>query len=307
MDPRRVEERLLVRAIQVVGSLLVLSLLGLAALYLTLRYTHPSLTLVDRDLALVEAEARVRPQDPELRVALANLLLEKGRLEDAIEQAYQVHEMLPGHAGASLVLASAHVRRGRADLAIGSLSTTAAANRENPLGRASLQLALVNQLLGRLHLEQGQPSRAIQPLRESLAADRANAETLYLLGKAHAASGEPQEAVTHLRRALRLVPDFAEAHAELEQLYASLGQPDLALFARGMIRLSAGDYAAAIELLRNAAEALPDTTETRLGLAMAYERSGRSHDAFDQYLRALELDANSVAARQALGRLSGQS
>ncbi|MCL4553446.1 MAG: tetratricopeptide repeat protein, partial [Candidatus Marsarchaeota archaeon] len=83
---------------------------------------------------------------------------------------------------------------GRTDLAIDYLSHTIEANKDNPMAKASLQLALVHQYLGSLYLDQGRTDDAIAEFRQSLEIDRGNAETLRMLGKGLATQGQIDEA-----------------------------------------------------------------------------------------------------------------
>ena len=299
-------ERRLRRAIWVVGAALLLSLLGLPALYLTQRYVHSSVSVVDRDLQAVESQIRANPDDPELRVAAANLYTASGRNGDAAAQARQVLAAQPDNVGAALALQAALAAQGRSAEAVEPLARAAQLNRANPLAGSSLELAALQQVLGRLYLEQGRAAEAAEALQSAVAISRADADAWYWLGRAQATSGQLDEASVALLQAVRLVPDFGAAYADLATVDERRGDAAGLLFARGMLDFQAGGYDQAVARLRQAADAAPGLAEPHLGLGMAYEKLGRPTEALVEYRQALALDSSSYAARQAVGRLVGQ-
>jgi tetratricopeptide (TPR) repeat protein len=295
----------LVWAIRAVAALLAVALVGLGAYYYQ-RYSHTTLSVVDRDTRIVESQIRQRPDDLELRVAAANLYVAKGQYDEAISQAEEVLKMSPDHLGALLVLAQAQAQKGRRDLAIGYLTRAVELNKDNPMARASLRLALIHHNLGSLYLDQGQTEQAIAEFRQALAIDPTNADTLHLLGNALARQGHLDEAIQTYRQALRLVPDFPEAYQDLYRAYEGQGDHARADFASGMILYSAGKYGQALESLHRVAAAVPEMAEVHLGLAMTYEKTGDRAAALGEYRLALAEDGTSLAARQGIGRLGAQ-
>lgn len=293
-------------AIRVTAGLLALAAVSLGLYWYGERYTHPNTPAVDRDTEIVENQIRQQPNDPRLRVAAANLYLEKGRYDDAAAQAEQVLQASPGNLAALLALGQIYERKGQPDRALGYLSRAVELNKDNPMARSSLQLALIHRTMGSIYLEQGRPQEAVDQLKEALEIDRGNADTLQLLGNALAAQGQLDEAVESYRQALRLVPDFPEVYRDLYRAYERKGDRDRANFAWGMVHYSAGEYDQAVESLRKAAQALPDMAEVHLGLAMVYEKKGLKAEALEEYRKAQTLDAGSIAAKQGIGRLGGR-
>lgn len=294
------------RAVKAVAILLALSLLGTAGYWYLQRYTHESISVVDRDAQSIEAEIRQRPDDPQLRVAAANLYIEKGRLDDAISQADQLLKMSPDNLGALLALGRAYSAKGMLDAASGYLGRIVQLNADNPMAKSSLQLAQVHQELGNIYMKQGRAQDAAGEYRLALEGDRTNADTLRSLGNALVAQGQIDEGVKSLREALRFVPDFPEAYGDLYRAYEQNGDRALADYAFGMVRYSTGEYDQALESLKRAAGSLPDMSEVHLGLAMVYEKKGQRTEARDEYQKAAALDPNSIAAKQGALRLGSR-
>jgi tetratricopeptide (TPR) repeat protein len=208
----------------------------------------------------------------------ARRLMRAGRFADAIGPLEIVLETQPGSADARYRLGVCHARLGRADLALGHLA------------------------------------RALE-----LRAD--HAPTHYELGGALIATGSTGRAMTHLRRAVDLAPDAGTHVAALAEALARTGRLDEAiagfqearrlgvtsalLYANwGTAVLQRGDAARAVGLLSRSVDLRPDHAQTRFKLGMALERTGRVHDAIDQYRMAAAIDPRHVAGRR-LRELTG--
>jgi tetratricopeptide (TPR) repeat protein len=85
--------------------------------------------------------------------------------------------------------------------------------------------------------------------------------------------------------------------------YSALDQPDYVAYARGMQAYCLEDYGTAQTQLTRAVEALPEFGPAFLGLGLTHERQGDLQAALTAVQRAVDLDANDLAARQALGRI----
>lgn len=299
-------DRWLDRAIRITAILLAAAAVAVAGLWYFQRYVHPTVSVVDRDTAEIELQIRDQPNDPELRVAAANLYIEKGRLDAALDQAEQVLAVAPDHLGGLLLLGRVYAARGEPDRAAAPLERVLELNRDNPMAKASLQLARVHEELAGVYLTQNRAADAVREYQEALAIDRGNADTLHLLGKALITQGQLDDGIAAFRQALRLVPDFPEVYGDLYRAYEQKGALDLADYAFGMVRYSTGEYEQAVRSLERAARVLPDDAAVHLGLAMAYEKQGQREAALAEYRRAAALEAGSIAARQGIGRMGGQ-
>ena len=297
-------DRWLSRATRLTAVLLVAAVAIVAAYWVAQRYVHPTLSVLDRDSRAIEEQIRRDPGSPQLRVAAANLYVEKGSYDAAIAQAEQVLESDADHLGALAALGLAYAKKGDLDSAAVHLAHAVESSRDNPMARASLQLASVHQSLADIYLKQGRFEDAAAQLQAALNIDRGNADALHLLGNAQAAMGLIDDAIESYRRALRLVPQFPEVYSGLQRAYEQRGDLDRAAFALGMVSFSAGDYDRAVETLEPAVQALPDMADAHLGLAMAYEAKGQRSEALEEYRKTAALDDRSIAARQGIGRLT---
>ena len=179
---------------------------------------------------------------------LANILKERGQLDQAIGHYRQALLLKPGSAQIHLNLADAHRARGESAAALRHYRRALKAEPD----RVETYLKLGNALLG-----QNAVAEAIEHYQQALrlAPDLALAHSN--LGAALAIQRQDAEAIEHYRRALQLKPDFAEAHNNLGRLLALRGQ-----------------FAAAIEHYRRALQLKPTYRQARANLAEALQAVG---------------------------------
>ncbi len=179
---------------------------------------------------------------------LANILKERGQLDQAIGHYRQALLLEPGSAQIHLNLADAHRARGESAAALRHYRRALKAEPD----RVETYLKLGNALLG-----QNAVAEAIEHYRQALrlAPDLALAHSN--LGAALAIQRQDAEAIEHYRRALQLKPDFAEAHNNLGRLLALRGQ-----------------FAAAIDHYRRALQLKPTYRQARANLAEALQAVG---------------------------------
>ena len=179
---------------------------------------------------------------------LANILKERGQLDQAIGHYRQALLLKPGSAQIHLNLADAHRARGEPAAAMRHYGRALNAEPD----RVETYLKLGNALLG-----QNAVTEAIDHYRRALrlAPDLALAHSN--LGAALAIQRRDAEAIEHYQRALQLNPDFAEAHNNLGRLLALRGQ-----------------FAEAIEHYRRALQLKPTYRQARSNLASALQAVG---------------------------------
>ena len=179
---------------------------------------------------------------------LANILKERGQLDQAIGHYRQALLLKPGSAQIHLNLADAHRARGEPAAAMRHYGRALNAEPD----RVETYLKLGNALLG-----QNAVAEAIEHYGRALrlAPDLALAHSN--LGAALAIQRRDAEAIEHYRRALQLKPDFAEAHNNLGRLLALRGQ-----------------FAEAIEHYRRALQLKPTYRQARSNLASALQAVG---------------------------------
>jgi Flp pilus assembly protein TadD len=79
------------------------------------------------------------------------------------------------------------------------------------------------------------------------------------------------------------------------------------LYRSGSLALERGDAAVAIRDLERAAELVPQASEVRNHLGLAYQSAGRDAEALDAFRRAVELDCDNAAAKANLAALESQA
>ena len=179
---------------------------------------------------------------------LANILKERGQLDQAIGHYRQALLLKPGSAQIHLNLADAHQARGESAAALRHYRRALKAKPD----RVETHLKLGNALLG-----QNAIAEAIEHYRQALRLAPNLALAHSNLGAALAIQRQDAEAIEHYRRALQLKPDFAEAHNNLGRLLALQGQ-----------------FAEAIEHYRRALQLKPTYRQARSNLASALQVVG---------------------------------
>ena len=179
---------------------------------------------------------------------LANILKERGQLDQAIGHYRQALLLKPSSAQIHLNLADAHQARGESAAARRHYGRALKAEPN----RVETHLKLGNALLGQNAIAEAidHYRRALQ-LAPNLALAHSN------LGAALALQRRDEEAIEHYGRALQLKPDFAEAHNNLGRLLALRGQ-----------------FAAAIEHYGRALQLKPTYRQARANLAAALQAVG---------------------------------
>lgn len=292
------------RAFWIVLALLLVILVSFAGYYIWDRYSHAEgQTPAELDVVRLETAVHQQPQDPDLRVALAESYLQVGRYAQALEQADQVLRQYPEDASAALIAGIAHVRLNRPEEALAPLRQFVSLRKDGPMARSDAALEAAYYFLGESYVSLGRPAEAIQSLEAALLISPVDADALYQLGLAYHQDSQPELAVQRYQEAVRLVPDFAEAYEAMVDSYAALNQPDHVTYARGMVDFSRQDYRKAVAQLERATEALPSFAPAFLGLGLAYENGGNLDLALVAIQRALELNPGDFAAQHALGRI----
>jgi len=288
----------------ILAGVVVIAAAGFAGYYYWDRYVHlGDVSPIERQIARLQEAIQQNPSDPEPRVALAEFYLGKQMYDEALEQALQVMEAYPDFDRAYLVAGVAYVRTKRCEEALSPLEQFIEMRKDLPTAKLDPALETAYYFAGYCYNQAGKNEEAIAALEAAINIEPTDADALYELGRAYLQAERYDEAVKTLHRAVRLVPDFNEAYAALEEAYTALGKEDYAQYARGMQAFSQGKFDAARKDLEAASQALPDFAPVFLGLGLTYEQLGMYDHALQAVQRALELEPNDLAARQALGRL----
>ncbi len=282
---------------------MILSLVGFAGYYYTDRYVHADEKILDREAAHIEAMIAKSPQDPDLRVTIANYYFESGLTDLAVKQANEALKIEPKHPGAMLLLAQVATSKGDVKGAIAYYERIVELNKDSPMAHLDTRLAGVYYELGKLYTQQGEYPKAVDSLKSALAIDNTDADAHCALGEVYQKQGDHEGAVREFAEALRFDPQFAESYQGLAASYAALGKTAEATYAQGMVAYAQGNPADAAPKLEAAVQQAPDFMPAYLGLGLVYEKLGKSDQAVAALQKYLAANPNDEAASQALGRL----
>ncbi len=299
--------RVLIRAIVVVGVLLILVGGAFAGYYYWDRY-RPRGQPSPLQKAIQEAEQRVRenPSDPDLRLQLAALYFEAGLYERAAEQADQVAKAYPDNDLAWYLAGLSYVRMERKDKALPLLEKFIALREDHPLAGIDTQLQTAYYYVGETYVQRAEYEKAVEPLQGALRITPTDADARYQLAVALQHLNRCEEALEHYHWAVRLVPDFTEAYQGMAECYELLQKPAYVLYARGMVAFSQEDYETALARLQEAAEQLPDFAPVWLGLGMTYEAMGNLEDALKALEKAYSLNPEDFTIQHVYGRVQAK-
>jgi tetratricopeptide (TPR) repeat protein len=158
--------------------------------------------------------------------------------------------------------------------------------------------------LGAIALEEDKPADAIKYLSAAVAIKRSDADALNLLGTAYVRNGEPAKAIEPLRSAIAFVPiGWSEPYTTLAQAYADTGDAPRAAWATAMADLSNKSYESAETGLLAILDG-PAALEATIGLGLVNEMRGDAPAAAEWYEKALVLDPQNAEARLGLTRVA---
>jgi protein O-mannosyl-transferase len=212
---------------------------------------------------------------------LAEVLLQKGKVDEAITQFQEVLRINPDCAAAHISLGNVFRQKGRVDEAITQFQEVLRINPDSTVAHLNLGLALV---------QTGRADEAITQFQEVLRINPDYAAAHINLGNVLRQKGRQDEAVAHLQKALQIEPANPAIQNNLAWLLATCPQAALR------------NGHKAVELARQANELSggenPITLRT---LAAAFAEAGRFPEAVETAQRAL-----SLAGAQSNTRLAGQ-
>jgi len=241
-------------------------------------------------------------------LALAYVLADANRLNEALAEAQHSVELNPKLVMARLGLAYVLERIGRLEEATAEYET---ALRMDP------DYAEGHDRLGVILRQRGQPVEALARFSEAVRLKPDFAEAHHNWGAALEDLGRTPDAITHYSEAVRLRPDFAQAHVSLGVALAGTGRlreaivhfseavrvrPDFAQAHNnwGVILERLGEFQEAIRHYAEAVRLRPGFAEAHNNWGVALEKLGEHGQAVPHYREALRLNPGFADARRNL-------
>jgi tetratricopeptide (TPR) repeat protein len=206
---------------------------------------------------------------------LGTLLLQKGRVDDAIAHFQKALAIQPHAADVHSNLGGALLGQGRVDEAIAHLRTALNIQPDS---------AQAHHNLGNALLQQGRVDEAIAHFQQVVDSQPSVASAYANLAGALLQAGRLDEAVAHSSRALELQPDLADAQMTLGN----------ALLAKGQVNEAMAHFRKAVELQ-------PSLPGAHHNLGNALFRAGQVDEALAQFQAALALQPDFAPAHNGLG------
>jgi len=199
-------------------------------------------------------------------------------------------------------------------------SSLVPAQSRNTISTDPKQIAAAAFEEGQSAQQRGDLNSAVRLYTKAIAADQSLFQAYYQRATALLGLGREGEAEADLKKVVEIEPTFARAHRALGQMLLDRGRTEDAKreLARAIeldpkltgVRvyyasalLKSGEPQPAIEHLRVAISQKEDLTLAYALLGVAEERLGETADAFSDYSRAIELDANNGTAHEGRARL----
>jgi tetratricopeptide (TPR) repeat protein len=206
---------------------------------------------------------------------LAEALVQKGKVDEAITQYQKALQIKPDYADAHYNLAITFRRIGRADEAITQYQNVLQINPDNADARNDL---------GNILREKGSTDEAIAQYQKALEINSNDAKAHYNLGIALFHEGRVDEAIAQYQKALEINSNDAEAHNNL----------GIALFHKERVDEAIAQFQQALQIN-------PDYEDAHNNLGIALLQKGRVDEAISHYQKALEIKPDDPGAHNNLG------
>jgi tetratricopeptide (TPR) repeat protein len=300
----RISEGELDRLIKRIAAILVVGTLVFVGFYVFDRFRMPAPSMVDRSIASLEVAVREDPSDVASRGQLADAYVVAERYEDAVAQYDAILATGKADELAHFGRARANYALGNLDGAVADYQAVVDIAKEGEMAHVDPTLNAAFYGLGQIALEQDKPADAAQYLAAAVAIKRSDADALNLLGTAYVRNGEPEKAIEPLRSAIAFVPvGWSEPYMTLAQAYTDTGDAAMAEWAAAMADVSEERFASATSRLEAIVDG-PAALEATIGLALVSEVQGDATAATGWYQKALQLDPDNASALLGLSRVS---
>ncbi len=223
---------------------------------------------------------RLAPKAPSLHAHLGNLLLDQGRVDEAVQEARRAVQYGPKMPATHNDLANALRMQGKTDEAIAEYNEALRVQPDDAT-------ALSN--LGTLLVDQGRGEEALDYFKEAIRRFPTLADAHYNLARTLVKLGRNDEAMASYKKTLELRYHYSDAHNDLGTLLAGQGR-----------------IQEAIDHFREAIRFSPNYAEAHFNLAETLERLGRLPEAVREYQEVVRIDPHDEGARHALETLTQQ-
>ncbi len=232
---------------------------------------------VDEAIEHFENARKIKPDDPKAAFNLGNALIEKGRLDDGIENLTQALQLKPDYAEAQINLASAFLKVDNVDDAIEHYQKALEIEPEQTMAWNDL---------GYAYLQKEASDRAIDCFLRAIRLDPKQAVSQNNLGNALIQQGKVNEAIPHYRAALQLKPDYPEAHYNL-----------------GNALIQIRDLDVAVDNFKQALQLKPDYASAAYNIGVALFHQGQLAEAEDYFYKAIRINPSYAEAQYNLGNV----
>jgi tetratricopeptide (TPR) repeat protein len=300
----RISEGELDRLIKRIAAILLVGTLVFVGFYIFDRFRMPAPSMVDQTIAGLEAAVREDPADVVSRGQLADAYVVAERYEDAVAQYDAILATGKADELAHFGRARANYALGSLDAAIADYQAVVDIAKDGEMAHVDPTLNAAFYGLGQIALQQDKPADAVQYLAAAVAIKRSDADALNLLGTAYVRNGEPDKAIEPLRSAIAFVPiGWSEPYLTLAQAYTDTGDAEMAEWAGAMADLSEERYDEATSRLEAIVDG-PAAIDAAIGMALVNELQNNTTAAADWYQKALDIDPENASALLGLSRVS---
>ncbi len=226
---------------------------------------------LDEAIAHYEQALVKRPDPEKAQYNLAVAFVAEGKIDKAIEHYRTALEIKPDYVDAHYNLGGAFVRNGQADEAIEEYEKTLELRPNSPDAHNNLGSAL---------LEKGRVVEAIGHYQAALQLKGDDPEVEYNLAHAFAKEGQLDQAIVHYQKALAIRPDHVDAQYELAGAFLEKGQVEDAIVCYQKVL--------AIQ---------PDHIRAHTNLGNLLLQKGETANAIAQYEKSLAIAPQDVAAQ----------
>lgn len=284
-----------------------LALVSFGGYYYWDRYVHVGdQSPISLSIQELEKAAKEHPDNPEIRLSLAESYLLGNQYDEAIKQAGEVLKAFPDNDRAMFIVGVGYASKGNSEEAIPPLEQFVEIRSKAATAGMDSSLETALYYLARSYIDLGRYEDAIPKLEQALKINSTDSDAHYLLGQAYARTGQHEKAIASYMEATRFVPNFTEAYQGMVESYTALNKPDYAAYASGMVAYSMRDYPTARKELEQATQTLTDFAPLYVGLGLTCEELGDLACAETNLLKALQIDPNDFTAAQALGRVQSK-